>query len=200
MPCYCGLKKRKMQGSSLRSDGIENHLDQHQARWFAVYTRYKSEKYVADKLARKGIEAYVPLLPFTRKYKSKTKHVEIPLISCYVFVKITKADYVRVLQTEHVISFLKLRKNLIAIPEREINTLRWVVGEKLTISATENTRLVKGAEVEVIAGNLTGLKGMILKRRNKKFFLVRLDTIGFTLEVDISKELLQITNPLSATG
>lgn len=179
---------------------LQNHLHKTEARWFAVYTRNKSEKYVLDKLSKKGIEAYVPLLHFTRKYKSKTKQVELPLINCYVFVKITKEDYIRVLQTENVISFLKLRNNLIAIPENEIDTLRWVVGEKLTINVDENTGFEEGVAVEVIAGNLTGLKGKIVKRKNKKHFLVALKTIGYTLNVDISQDLLQRTDPLLATG
>lgn len=178
----------------------QNHLHSTEARWFAVYTKYKAEKFVAEKLQKKGIEAYVPLLHYTRKYKSKTKQVALPLISCYVFVRITKEDYVRVLQTEHVIHFLQLRSNLIAIPDDEIQTLKWVVGEKMDVQIHENKGFNTGAHVEVIAGNLTGLKGKIIKQKNKKFFVVELETMGYALEVNISQDLLQLTQQLRATG
>lgn len=179
---------------------ITSQLDRSEAKWFAVYTRYKSEKFVLDKLNKKGITAYVPLLHFTRKYIRKVKQVELPLINCYVFVKITTEEYVKVLQTEHVIGFLKLSNVLQAIPQREIDILKWVVGEKTEVNIVEGNKMIKGKTVEVVAGKLTGLKGVILNRKNKKFLRVALNTIGFTLEVDISQELLQLTSPLKAVS
>ena len=165
-------------------------------RWFAVYTRYKSEKFVATRLEKKDIEVYVPLLKHTKRYKRKIKHVEIPIISCYVFVYITKEDYVRVLQTENVISFLKIGNSIISIPEQEIEILKWVVGENILETVKEGN-FTKGAKVEVIAGNLTGLKGRIIKRQSKKFLLVSLETIGYTLELNIAEEMLRSTHALA---
>ena len=54
-----------MKDRNLNSQGnnpSNNGLSQTDKRWFAVYTRFKSEKYILDKLTRKGIEAYVPIL------------------------------------------------------------------------------------------------------------------------------------------
>lgn len=162
-------------------------------RWFAVYTRHKAEKFVAERLERKGIEVYLPLLKHTKRYVRKVKHVEIPLISCYVFVCITKEEYVTVLQTEHVISFLKIRNTLIAIPAKEIEILRWVVGENL-VEKLHHNNMSKGSKVEVVGGNLTGLKGVVVERISKKTVLVSLETIGYSLELNIAEEMLQ---PLS---
>ena len=75
----------------------ENHLDTSEARWFAVYARYKREKVVAQRLQEKGIECYLPLQRLTRYYTRKVKQVELPLISGYLFTKITKKEYVPVL-------------------------------------------------------------------------------------------------------
>jgi len=195
MLCCFGHKKKmgsQMKKLSERKDQISTT----EKRWFAVYTRYKCEKYVATRLEKKGIEVYVPLLKHTKRYKRKIKHVEIPIISCYVFVRITKEDYVRVLQTENVISFLKIRNSLIAIPAREIEVLKWVVGENIVESVKEGN-FPKGSKVEVIAGNLTGLKGHVVKRKSKKFLLVSLETIGYTLELNIAEEMLRSTHALA---
>ena len=62
----------------------ENHLDTSEARWFAVYARYKREKVVAQRLQEKGIECYLPLQRLTRYYTRKVKQVELPLISGYL--------------------------------------------------------------------------------------------------------------------
>ena len=192
------MKDRNLSVANQLSIGL-NQISDSEPKWFAVYTRFKSEKFIVEKLIKKGINAYVPLLKFTRKYASKTKQVELPLISCYVFVKITKSDYIKVLQTEHVIQFLKLNGELISIPEKEMEILKWVVGESLVEKATEGN-IKSGTEVEVIGGNLTGLRGKVVKKQNKKFFLVSLESIGYSLEVNISIDMLQEVKTLSSIG
>ena len=101
-----------------------NHLHETEPKWFAVHTRSKSEKFVQRQLTKKGIHAYVPLQRLMRRYTRSTRIVEKPLINCYVFVQIVKREYVPVLETENVSGFIRFNKELIAIPEAEINVLR----------------------------------------------------------------------------
>jgi len=172
--------------------GIEriDHLSNTEKKWFAVYTRHRAEKQVCDRLSKKGIENYIPLLKYTRVYSSKKKEVELPLISCYIFVCITKEEYVKVLQTENVISFLKLRGSMISIPQKEIDIMKWVVGEDL-VEKVHNGKIDKGSKVEIISGNLTGIKGTVVKRKSKKYVQVALETLGYTLEINVSEDMLQ---------
>ena len=168
----------------------ENHLHQEEERWFAVYTKYKTEKYVANNLDKKGIETFVPLIKHTRRYARKVKTVELPLINCYVFVKISKADYVKVLQTEYVSAFVKIKKNLLAIPEEEILTLKRVIGAEISIDA-EPADMFVGEQVEVISGHLTGLKGVLVDQKGKSHFVVKLETLGYDLTMQIDKKQLR---------
>jgi transcription antitermination factor NusG len=173
----------------------KDHISPTEKRWFAVYTRYRAEKYVCDKLSKKGIENYVPLLKYTRVYTRKKKQVELPLISCYVFVNITKEDYIKVLQTENVINFLKIRGAMISIPQKEIDIMRWVVGEEL-VEKAHNSPLEKGMKVEIVSGNLTGIKGIVIKRKSKKYVQIALDSLGYTLDLNISEDMLQKVHSL----
>jgi len=167
----------------------ENHLDDREARWFAVYTRFKREKLIVKQLQEKGIEAYVPLQHLTRRYTRKIKHVEIPLISCYVFTRITKKDYIRVLETPDVVQFIRFSKNLIAIPEKEMQIMKRVVGENIEIEV-EASKFVEGQPVEIISGNLTGLKGKLIDKGHKNF-LVELENLSYTMRIHIDPDLLQ---------
>ncbi|MFQ5447377.1 MAG: UpxY family transcription antiterminator [Saprospiraceae bacterium] len=167
----------------------ENHLDAGKARWFAVYTRFKSEKVVQRLLSNKNIECYLPLQKVTRRYTRKIKVHRIPLISCYIFVKIVKNQYVPVLETENVVRFIRFSKNLLAIPEREIDILRRVVGEGEDIVA-EPGLLNEGDKVEVIGGRLTGLQGRLLEKQGKKQMVVELENIGYSLTMNIDITLL----------
>lgn len=180
-------------------DYIENHLHSDEPRWFAIYTKYKCEKYVVDKLKKKGVHAYVPLLSKVKKYIRKTKEYKVPLINCYVFVSITKDQYVKVLETEYVMGFIKQRKNLISIPNEEINLLKRIVGELENIEMTP-LEFQEGAPVEIISGNLTGVKGKLINTRGKHEFVVELQNMGFQLQMIIDKSMLRPLNRAVTAG
>lgn len=169
----------------------ENHLHPTEARWFAIYTRYKREKTVAKSLQRKGINCYLPIQKLTRYYARKVKHVDLPLINCYLFVKITKEEYVPVLETQDVVRFVNFSRNLVAIPEEEINIMQRIVGEIKEVSA-EPGRFYPGAEVEIIGGQLTGLQGILLEQKNEKNFVVELNNLGYALLMHIDPSLLEL--------
>lgn len=166
------------------------HLHANEKRWFAIYTKYKCEKYVVDLLSKKGITTYLPLLSVTKRYTRKIKTIQKPLINCYAFVYINKQDYVKVLETQYVHRFVKIRKNLISIPEEEINILRRVVGEIEYLEAQQDTFQI-GQEVEIIAGNLTGLHGILINQQGKNNFVVKLNSIGYQLSMNVDVHLLK---------
>ncbi len=172
---------------------VVNQLHPTEARWFAVYTRYKREKMVARRLTERGIRHYLPLQKLTRHYTRKIKHVELPLISCYIFVQITKPEYVPVLEDTDVVQFVRFRKNLIAIPEREIDILRRVVGEGIEVEATPiDSRADIGDEVELIGGHLTGLHGLLVEREGDRRVVIELDNMGYALRMQVPPEMINL--------
>ncbi len=172
----------------------ENHLDEHEARWFAVYTPYKREKLVLHYLQAKGIKAYLPIQKRVRRYKRKVRVVELPLITSYVFVKIVKDEYVPVLETEYVLSFVKFSNNLISIPEEEIELMKRILGDGLEVNVEKST-FQKGDMVEVVSGNLTGIKGKVISIDGKRQFSVNLDFLGYNLLIQIDPKLLRRLEP-----
>ena len=179
-----------MHTTKTGTPAYENHLSSEEARWFAVYTRSKSEKVVKQLLDAKGIENYLPLLNVTRRYTRKIKQLQLPLISCYIFVKIVKDQYVPVLETENVVKFIRFSKNLIAIPDEEIDIMRRVVGEVKEVEA-EMGVMKEGDLVEIIGGRLTGIKGRLVEKQGKKKMVVALENIGYSLSMTIDASLLR---------
>lgn len=171
------------------SSKYENHLHEVEKKWFAIYTQYKREKLVTKYLSKKGIEVYLPINRVVRKWARKVKEVELPLINCYVFVNITKSEYVKVLETENVLNFVQFSGNLISIPSKEIEILKRVTGEIGNIIIAEEV-FEEGDEVEIISGKLTGLKG-ILQTKGNKLFSVSLKSIGYQLAMEIKPSLLK---------
>jgi len=169
---------------------MENHLDNLEAKWFAVYTSHRREKIATRYLTNQGIQTYLPIQKHTRKYVRKIKVVELPLISHYTFVKITKSEYIKVLECPYVVRFVKIAQNLLSIPEEEIILLQRILGEFPDVDVDQST-FREGDFVEVIGGNLTGLKGILIKKENNQFFSVALDNIGLVLNISIAPKLLR---------
>ncbi len=174
-------------------DQVINQLHETQPRWFAVGTRSKCEKIVQQTLAKKGVHAYVPLVKSVKKYLRKIRHVEKPLIGCYVFVRITKEEYVRVLETENITGFVRFSKNLIAIPEEEITVLKKIVMESdIELEILAGT-VYPGDPVIIAAGPLTGLQGKVVKVEGKRKFQVELERLGYSLLITIDAQFVQKT-------
>ena len=179
-----------------KSDAV-NQLDESEPRWFAIYTNFKREKLVAGLLANKGIEAYVPLQHLTRRYTRKIRQVALPLINCYVFVKIIKPQYVPVLQTQDVLRFIKFSQDLLAIPEEEIDVLRRIAGEPDLSVSVMNDGWQSGDLVEIAFGNLAGIQGKLVDVYGEKAFMVELKHIGYGLRLKVQAGQLRKVLPSS---
>ena len=161
-----------------------------------VITGHRKEKAAAEELADNEIEVYLPILHRVRVYQSKRKEVALPLINRYVFVHIRKSEYVSVLSATYVQGFLKFGRDLIAVPDEEMALLRRITGESRLEWNTVNTNevpLEPGTPAQVIAGELTGLKGTLVEQVNGKLFVIELETLGIQLQVDGS--LLEFSKP-----
>ena len=169
---------------------IENHLDSVTPRWFAIYVRYKREKVVLEELQRQGIEAYLPIQKKVRMYGKRRRTVELPLFNSYLFVKITSKHYIPVLSVDNVLKFIKFSNNLLAIPDREIEIIKNVIGDNISVRVKENG-FVEGDTVVIMRGNLTGVKGVLLETRSKGNVLVELKNVGFTLQLTMDISMLE---------
>ena len=54
--------------------------------WYAVTTRPRHEKVVAEQLWQKQIECFLPLRKVISKWKDRKKKVQFPLFPGYLFV------------------------------------------------------------------------------------------------------------------
>ena len=168
-----------------------NQLDETEFRWFAVYTKFKCEKYVAALLTKKKIEAYVPVMFKSKKYHRKVKKYEIPLINCYVFVKIKKSQYLPTIETEYVMKFLRQGRDLLSIPEHEIEILKRVAGDVEESFTAHDHDWSYGEEVEIMMGHLAGMKGKIISKTGKRSLMIELETIGYQLRINMDPGIVR---------
>lgn len=182
-----------MTNSAIAKYKPSANFDNNELSWYAIYVRFKSEKFVTNLLQKKGIEAYIPLKTAVKRYSRKIKTYHLPLINCYVFVKINGNDRVKVIETENVLKFVKTGDNLGKIPEKEIEILRKITGEFNDQLEIEPSSWVQGNKVEIVRGGLAGTKGYITERKNKKVFLIALENMGFDLILEVEATDLELS-------
>jgi transcription antitermination factor NusG len=167
------------------SQGGQVGLHPTETRWFAVRVPFRREKSVQAILQRKGVESYVPLIPRTRRYVRKIKKYEVPLINNYVFVCITAEEYIRVLETPDVVGFLEFGGQKVRVSEEEMDTLHRIVGDANEEVEIKESHEWLGENVEIIHGQLTGLKGRVVDLSGKHNVLVHLESLGLTLGIQV---------------
>jgi transcription antitermination factor NusG len=152
--------------------------------WHAVYVHSRAEKKVHVELTIKGVESFLPLQRKLRQWSDRKKWVEIPLISGYVFVHITRKHYDLVLQTDNVMQYVRFEGKAAVIRDQDIEILKRMLGQSdLDIEITME-ELQPGMQVEIIAGPMMGVKGELISFRGKNKVALRIPPLGFTVLVE----------------
>ncbi len=176
-----------MMGSIQQSSVFESDTGLY---WYAVRTFFRREKHVNKLLQLKDLNSWLPLQEKTRVYTRKIRKVQVPLISQYIFVEIQPEERVRVLETEGVIEFIKPSGYVMPIPEHEIKLLKRVIGEDVEIEIEEG-KIEKGDLVEIIGGELTGLRGHMVERRGKNRVAINMEHFQHALLMEIPLSALR---------
>jgi len=163
-------------------------------RWYAIYTKSRNEKKVAENLSAKGINVYLPLLKTLRQWSDRKKKVEVPLFHSYLFVRIIDKEYLNVLQTDGVVRFITFRKERIPIPDYQIEAVKAYLNEEGPVHQDE-TDYIQGDYVEVIRGPMKGLRGSLVSFKGKQRVQIEIESIGQQLFLNLPKSILEKIPP-----
>lgn len=161
-------------------------------RWFAFYLRGRWEKRVADRLSEKGHEVFLPLIKTRRVWSDRKRWVMVPLIPSYVFVRIPASVVYDVLATDGVIKVIRFSGLPAPIPDNQIALIRSAVENSMDISITTET-FHTGDVVEVIAGPLAGMRGVLVTIKGKHQVAMQLDHLEYAFLVTIQTNAIQKT-------
>jgi transcription antitermination factor NusG len=166
-------------------DGLEMSSLVEQAQWYAIRTRSRHEKMVADQLDQLGVENFLPLVKRTRQWSDRTKEVELPLFSGYTFVRVvlSSPDRLRVLQTHGVAGFVGINCCGTAIPENQIEDIRTLLRSEVPFE--EQPFLRVGQRVRVRGGALDGVEGILSAQNDDHSLVISLEPIQRSLSVRI---------------
>jgi transcription antitermination factor NusG len=166
-------------------------------QWYAAYTTPRHEKHVAELLAERDIETFLPLYRTVRQWKKSCPTLlELPLFPCYLFVRVRRSARGAVLSMPGVLSIVGSPKEPWPLPHFEIEALRFGVQmDKIE----PHPYLKVGERVRVTAGSMAGVEGILVRKKNEFRFILTLDAImrSVAVEVDANdlEPVAQLANP-----
>jgi transcriptional antiterminator NusG len=175
----------RLQGDPLASATSPETSCTSQPLWYAIQTRARHEKRIGSELQERGIHAFVPTLREAHKWSDRTKVVEVPLFSCYVFVKLVASAKQRleVLKTAGVFQFVRVDGQPAPIPDSQIESIQTVLANRLPISPCGFVQI--GQRVRIRGGSLDGVEGILAASKGGNKLVISVDLLQQSVEVTV---------------
>lgn len=159
-------------------------------KWYALYTKSRTEKKVYKELVEKGIETYLPLEKKLKQWSDRKKWVDEPFINSYIFVKTSAFILQKALNTPGVVNVVKFSEKPAPVREKEINLIKSILSSEENYEITADTFDI-GEKVRVEQGSLKNLEGEMVYHLNKYKVLVRIASINQNILIRINPSYLK---------
>lgn len=173
-------------------DGIENAVAAampQQGEWFAVLTRTHHEKRVAELLAQKEIQNFLPLYKAIRHWTHNRRvTLDLPLFPNYIFVNMRPQERIRILEVPGVVSLVSRGRDPIPLPPSEIESLRSTLALR---SFAPHPYLAAGTRARIMRGPLAGMEGIVLRNKGGLRVDVTIELIRQSVAVEVGADELE---------
>src|SRR6476661_4590370 len=156
--------------------------------WYAIYTKPRWEKKVADHLTRLSFEAYCPMNKVVKQWSDRKKMIEEPLFNSYVFVHIPTKQQTPVRQVNGVVNFVYWLGKPAVIREGEINVIKRFLETYENVKVESSTFQIHD-RVRILNGPFEELEGTVVGVNNRSV-RVFLPSLGFVMAADLNKNHL----------
>lgn len=170
------------------------------AFWYAVYTRPRWEKKVADSFQKRRMEHYCPQTKVANQWGDRRKAIYEPVFASYVFIKTNEETLMQLRKIDGVINVVYWRSKPAVIRDIEIEMIKRFLNEHECVNL-EKMPVNTSEIVKIINSSLHGKDEQTETLKKVKLVL---PSLGFTMEAVVEKEEVNIilqpeTRQLSGT-
>jgi transcription antitermination factor NusG len=159
-------------------------------KWYAVYTRPRWEKKVAEILTRRKIENYCPINKVVRQWSDRKKMVHEPLFTSYVFVRISEKELIPLKQTDGVINLVYWLGKPAVIRDAEIEMIKRFLSDYNNVKL-EKTHVSVNDTIRILGGPLMEQEGQVLSV-GKKSVRILLPSLGYLMFVEVETANVEV--------
>lgn len=165
-------------------------------RWICIQVKSGCELRSLNGLQQRGYEGFVPVSERKRQWTDRTKILNVPLFTGYVFLRFDAGNTHRVLTVPGVIRFVGVAGIPLPVEDAEIEALQLTARAGIICKPCDFLEI--GQEVEVRLGPLASLRGKIVRFKNSQRLVLSVNLIQKSVFVEIDgHEVVPITPSIS---
>jgi transcription antitermination factor NusG len=154
-------------------------------QWYAIQTRSRHEKRVAEQLRARSIESFLPVHRCRHKWRNGVlADLELPLFPGYLFARPAIGERNLLLQLPGIIGFAASTAHPTPVPDDDIDALRKIAG---SLGAEPHPFLNVGDRVRIVAGPLSGWEGILIRRKQELRLVLSIQIIMRSISVEVSE-------------
>jgi transcription antitermination factor NusG len=153
--------------------------------WYALQVRPRFEKAIALTLLSKGYEGFLPLYTQRSRWSDRTKEVQLPLFSGYLFCRFDLNKRLPILVTPGIIRVVGIGRTPYPVDEHEIQALQAIVISDL--QAQPWSYIDVGQKVRIELGVLAGVEGILIGLKGSSKLVVSVSLLKRSVAVEIDE-------------
>jgi transcriptional antiterminator NusG len=160
--------------------------------WYALYTRSRHEKQVAEFLKRQELETFLPLRRTWSSRQDRKVTIEVPALPGYLFVRCALFGETRALikRATGVIRLVEHAGRPATIPNNQIQSLKTALS--VSFNAEGHPFLRVGDRVRVVRGPMVGAEGYLMRvSENRHRLVIAIDYVNQALSVEIDAHCVE---------
>jgi len=167
-----------------QSAQVTDALVREEKGWYAVHTRYRQEAGVQTQLERSGLHTFLPTMTEVHQWSDRKKRVQVPLFSCYVFVRgVYSAElHQSIARMTGVVGLLTAGGKGLVVPDLEIESIQRLLACNLPLSSYPFINV--GHRVRIRGGALHDIEGIVVSNTGRKL-IVSVETIQRSVAVHL---------------
>lgn len=152
--------------------------------WSALQVKTNQEKRVAQHLAIRDVEHYLPLYAERSRWTDRTVVLERPLFPGYLFVRFTREARLPIISAPGVLRLLGNGETDL-VSSLEVERIRVALASGYVLRP--NTGLQIGTRVRLLKGIFTGIDGIVTELRRRCNVVISLSNSvqSFSVESDV---------------
>jgi len=160
-------------------------------KWYAVYTRSRHEKLVAEAYVLREVEFYLPLVTREQHWNDRRAMVDFPLFPGYLFVHEDFREHtwdkkMRLLEVKGVVRILCDHHGIPSqISDQEVFNIRTVLEKKMKVDPYRYV-FYEGQPLRIRKGPLTGVEGHVMRRKGVHELVLQVHLLHQAVVVTLS--------------
>jgi transcription antitermination factor NusG len=185
-----GLTLRELRSDAALESGAGSAmgLDMGSARWYALTVKHQHERTVQSALQSKQLTTLVPLYRARQQWSDRTKEIDVPLFSGYIFCRFPYDERVRVLTTPGVRRIVGFGDSPTPVDDAEITAIERMMQSTTPIRPWPH--LKPGDRVRVERGPLRGLIGTLIRERDVFRLVIGVELLQRSIAAEVSPDMI----------